>query len=104
MVGKTPGARTGNLPYLGEAGSNTFLDLNTNKQNQNTSIKKRIILHSRLPCFKTKKKFRPPGCQLVAEQLAGDAGISFFGDNDKSKYVDGSGGSTDGRLNLRQDA
>ena len=39
--------------------------------------------------FKTKKKFRPPGCQLVAEQLAGDAGISFFGDNDKSKYVDG---------------
>ena len=89
LVGKTPGARTGNLPYLGEAGSNTFLDLNTNKQNQNTSIRKRIILHSRLPCFKTKKKFRPPGCQLVAEQLAGDAGISFFGDNDKSKYVDG---------------
>ena len=33
---------------------------------------------------------------MVTEQ------VTFFGDNDKSKYVDGSGGSTKGRLNLSQ--
>ena len=58
-----------------------------------------IVPHSGLASFKTEKKFGPSG-----GYRAGDAGISFFGDNDKSKYVDGSGGSTEGRLNLRQDA
>ena len=33
--------------------------------------------------FKTKKKFRPSG-----GFQAGEASISFFGDNDKSKYLD----------------
>ena len=88
---KTPGARTGNLPYLEEAGPNT-LDLVSNKPKHLTTRKWKMFHQhnhrssSWVGSFQSKKNCEPSECQLVAEQVTP---LSFFGGGDKSKYVDG---------------